>query len=106
MRATGLRETPDEGIVVGFEEDDARRQNFTHLGEDGREPMEAAAFANVDDEGCVRDFGRFCDEIRESRNEFERKIVNGVEAEVFKCLKRRCLSSAGEASEDNQLTRG
>ena len=57
MRSAGFAEAPDEGIVCGVEEEDARGQDFAHLFQDGGKAIETAPFANVDYERGAGDFG-------------------------------------------------
>ena len=53
----------------------------------------------------MRNLSRLCHKIRKARDQLERKVVNGIEPEIFKCLERRGLTRTGETGKNHQLAR-
>ncbi len=105
MRPARLAESTQQNFVGGLEENDPRRDHLAHGLHDRRELAEFRTFANVDDQSRAADFARLQREVGETWNQFERKVVNAVVAEIFECLEYRGFSGATHASDDDELGR-
>ena len=103
MRPPGLGVAAEQCGFAGLEEDDGRRERFSDLLQDGGKALQHLAFADVDDQRGAIDLGGLADEIGEAGQKFERKVVDGVVAKVFKGLERRGFAGAGESGENDEF---
>ena len=103
MGTTGFGIAAEQSGFAGLEKDDGGGERLPDLLKDSGEALQRLAFADVDDQRGAIDLGGLADEIGEARQQFERQIVDGVVAEVFKGLESRGFAGAGESGEDDEL---
>ena len=103
MGTACLRESPNERVFRCFKKDNARRQNLSYLRQDGGKAFETTSFSNINDQSSVRDLSGLCDQIREARNQFKRKIIDRIESKIFKRLERRRLTRPGETGKNDEF---
>src|SRR5689334_16172860 len=87
MRAAGLGESSDESFVTRLKIEDAGRQDSPDLLQDRGKILEPHSLAHINDQGSTFNLSRLPNQICELRNEVKRKIVDGVETEIFECFK-------------------
>ena len=106
VRASGLRVAADEDGVLRVEKNDRRRDELFDDFENVREAVEGLAFADVDDDGGLRNFTGAAHEFGEVGEEFEREIFDGLKADVFKCAQDAGFAGAADAGDDDQFLAG
>ncbi len=59
--------------------------------------------ADVDYQRRAIDLRRLPNQVGERRDQFQRHVVDRIEAQILKCLERGSLAGSGEAGQDHQF---
>src|SRR5690242_15687010 len=105
MRTPRLAEAPHERFIRGFEENYLRVDGLLHLLQNLRQSRERLSFANIDYQSRALNFRRLSRQIGKAWNEFQRKVIDAVVAQVLECFQNRSLARAAHACNDHQLGR-
>ena len=81
-------------------------QQLFHPFENLRETVESLALANIHHNGRTLNFDGFLHQSGKIRQQFQRQVVNGMEAQIFKGSERRSFARAGDSSDYDQFLRG
>ena len=91
MRPASFAEAAQQHCVGRLEKNDLRRNHLADGLQDAGKLAELGAFANVDDQRGAADIARLQRQFGEVRNQFDRKIVDAVVAEIFEGFKTEAL---------------
>ena len=103
MRTPGFGKAAQQRGIGRLEKKDLGRQHFAQLAQQRRKLVQSLPLANINHQGGSLDLRRLADQVRKCRQQIQRQIVYGIEAEIFKGLESRGLAGAGEAGDDDQL---
>src|SRR5271163_4046219 len=104
MRAARLAETPHQGFVTRFQEDQAHGMLAAQLAIDRRELFDLLALARVNQKcGALHFSDPFNVQLAEHRNQRDRKVIDAVKTEIFKSIEDRSLAGTGEPRDDYKL---
>jgi hypothetical protein len=95
MRATGLAIAAEERVVGGIDEDQGDGMILTKMLQERREFFELHAFASVDEQSGARKVALAGGmQFRKNGNQFNRKVVNAVEAHILESVEDGAFSRA------------
>ena len=103
MRTPRLAEAAHQRFVVGFEKQQPRIDAAPDLPEDSRELPQSRPFAHIDHQRRAPDRGGIAHQFGKLRDQFDRKIIDGVIAEIFQRAQHRTLARAAHSGDDHQF---
>src|SRR5437773_4748080 len=106
MWAARFTESPRDGFVVRFQEQQAGGNFAADTRIDGRESLEAQPFANIHYQGGETNARGVPGQLGEFRDEPDGQVVHRVIAEIFKNLEDRSFARAAQTGDDHQLRVG
>ena len=102
MRTARLAEAPHQNLVGGVEVDQGDIEALLEVGDDGRKLLQAAALADIHDDGGAFVVAGVFDELGKAGDQLGGKVVHAVVAHVLEDLERGDFARAAQSGDDHQ----
>src|SRR5258708_36554114 len=104
MRATRLAESPQQSLLGSLDKNKRRGILRAQLPQEGRELVELFALARIHQQRRALNFTAALHvQFAECRNQRDRKIIDTIKTEIFKCFEDGAFARAAESGKNHQL---